>query len=85
MTFEDMLHRYFGDSEIDSLTQDAMAAGVERMRVDLGLETDRGHRFALWSLLFLLGAAPDLEQTFEDMEDREAARDFMDLADPFEG
>jgi hypothetical protein len=51
------------------------------MKVDLGLETDRARRFALWALLFMLGSAPDLDVTFEDEADREAARNFMDLSD----
>ena len=57
----------------------AHAAGVEHIRVDLGLERDRGKRFALWALLHLLGEAPDLDVAFEDEADREAARNFMDL------
>lgn len=79
MTFDDLLRRYFGNIEIDGLAADALAAGMDRMRVDLGLEADRGRRFALWSLLFLLGDAPDLDATFEDADDRNAARDFMDM------
>ena len=49
------------------------------MRVDFGMETDRGRRFALWTLMHLLGGAPDLDVAFADEADREAARDFMDL------
>jgi hypothetical protein len=49
------------------------------MRVDLGLERDPEKRFALWSLLYLLDAAPDLDVVFKDKADREAARNFMDL------
>ena len=79
MNFDDQLYRYFGVRDLAALSPDAMAAGVERMLVDLGLETDRGRRFALWSLLFLLGAAPDLDQAFEDPADRDAARDFMEM------
>ena len=29
----------------------------------------------------MLGAAPDLDAAFEDEDDREAARDFMDTVD----
>ena len=43
------------------------------------METDRSRRFALWSLLYMLGAAPDLDVAFEEAADREAARNFMDL------
>jgi hypothetical protein len=47
----------------------------------LGLEQDRGRRFAMWALLHMLGAAPDLDAAFEDAADRDAARNFMDLTD----
>mgnify|MGYP003582635599 CR=1 FL=1 len=80
MDFDDQLHRYFGSADLDSVPPAAIAAGVERMRVDFGLEKDRGRRFALWSLLFLLDAAPDLD-AFDDPADRDAARDFMDIMD----
>ncbi|ANI79978.1 MULTISPECIES: hypothetical protein [Sphingobium] len=80
MDFDDQLHRYFGSADLDAVPPAAIAAGVERMRVDFGLEKDRGRRFALWSLLFLLGAAPDLD-AFDDPADRDAARDFMDMMD----
>lgn len=51
MNLDDLLFRYFGTSKIEDATSAARTAGLERMRVDLGLETDRGRRFALWSLL----------------------------------
>lgn len=81
MHFDDQLQRYFGTTDIDILPATTIEAGIDRMRVDLGLEEDRGRRFALWSLLHLLGAAPDLDVAFEDEADREAARNFMDLTD----
>lgn len=80
MDFDDQLRRYFGTSDLEAVPPAALESGVERMRVDFGLETDRGRRFALWSLLFLLGSAPDLD-AFENPADREAARDFMDMID----
>jgi hypothetical protein len=80
MNFDDQLHRYFGTTDLLSLHAEALAAGIERMRVDLGLEKDRSRRFALWALLHMLGAAPDLDVAFKDEQDREAARNFMDLA-----
>lgn len=79
MDFDDLLRRYFGTSEMLGITPDAQSAGIERMLVDFGLERDRGKRFALWSLLCLLDAAPDLDVSFESEADREAARNFMDL------
>lgn len=80
MDFADQLRRYFGTEDLAAIAPGALAAGLERMRVDLGLERDRGRRFALWALMHVLGEAPDLDVAFEDEEDREAARNFMDLA-----
>ncbi|WP_066696568.1 hypothetical protein [Sphingobium amiense] len=85
MQLDDQLRRYFGTDDIDAVPPDALAAGIERMRVDLGLEKDRGRRFALWSLLFLLGEAPDLDVTFKDAQDRDAARTFMEMTERGEG
>ena len=79
MDLDDLLRRYFGTSEISAVPAAAQSAGIERMLVDLGLEQDRGKRFALWSLLYMLAAAPDLEVAFKDEADRDAARNFMDL------
>ncbi|HYI47447.1 MAG TPA: hypothetical protein VEX35_03180 [Allosphingosinicella sp.] len=80
MDFDDQLRRYFGTTDLPSLRAEALAAGIERMQVDLGLEKDRSRRFALWALMHMLGAAPDLGVAFKDEQDREAARNFMDLA-----
>ena len=81
MDIGDQFHRYFGTANIEAVTPDGLQAGLERMRVDLGLEKDRARRFALWSLLYTLGASPDLDVAFKDPADRDAARDLMDLMD----
>ena len=79
MDFDDLMFRYFGTTELDEVSDSARAAGVERMLVDFGLSRDRNGRFALWALLHMLGAAPDLDVAFSEPSDREAARNFMDL------
>ena len=79
MTLDDLLQRYFGTRDLAAIDPQSAPAAVERIRVDFGMETDRGRRFALWSLLFLLGEAPDLDKAFEHVEDREAARNLMDM------
>jgi len=79
MDLDDQLRRYFAATDLSALTPDAMEAGVERMRVDFGMETDRPRRFALWTLMHMFGAAPDLDVAFKDEADRDAARDLMDL------
>lgn len=79
MNFDDQIRRYFGTSNLGSVPQEALSAGIEHMKVDLGLTKDRGQRFALWALLHTLGSAPDLDVAFENEADRDAARNFMDL------
>lgn len=79
MDLDDLLQRYFATSDISTLSPNVLAAGIERCQVDLGLEQDRGKRFALWTLLHLLDAAPDLDVAFESEDDRDAARSFMEL------
>jgi hypothetical protein len=79
MEFDDQLHRFFGTDDLAGLSPDAMSTGIERMLVEFGLEPDRGRRFAIWSILYMLGAAPDLDIAFEHAADRDAARTFMDM------
>tara|TARA_R110000772_G_scaffold41357_10_gene96045 strand:+ start:2614 stop:2874 length:261 start_codon:yes stop_codon:yes gene_type:complete len=81
MDFDDQLQRYFGTADLSAVHPEAMSAGIERMRVDFGLETDSGRRFALWAVMYMLGTSLDLDSAFEDEADRNSARDFMDLMD----
>jgi hypothetical protein len=81
MDFDDQLRRYFGTADLAAIHPEAHAAGTERMRVDFGLETNPGRRFALWALMYMLGVAPDLDVAFKDESERNVARDFMDMAD----
>ena len=75
----DILQRYFGTRDLAEVAPAALPEGTARMQVDFGMTADRGQRFALWSLLLVLGDAPDLDVAFEDEESREAARNLMDL------
>lgn len=79
MDFDDQLRRYFSTADMDQIAPGALVAGIEQMQVDFGMEKDQGRRFALWTLMVLLGAAPDLDVAFKDEADRNAARDFMEL------
>lgn len=85
MNFDDLMQRYFGTVDFAELTPAVLEAGVDRLRVDFGLEKDREQRFALWSLLFMAGEAPDLDVAFAEEADREAARNLMDLLAAGEG
>jgi hypothetical protein len=80
MDLDDQLRRYFGTIDIGGLPDAAFAAGTEHILVDFGLAKDRNRRFALWALMHMLGVAPDLDVAFKDPQDREMARDFMDMA-----
>ena len=79
MDLDDLLRRYFGTTDLTEVSPAVQEAAVDRLRVDLGLEKDRGRRFALWSVLYMLGQSPDLNVAFKDEADREAARNLMDL------
>lgn len=81
MDFDELLVRFFGTTEIADLAPDQLTAGVDRLRVQFGLERDGGRRFALWCLAYMLGVAPELDVAFKDEADRDAARDFMDSVD----
>lgn len=84
MNLDDLLERYFGTTAISEASPAMREAGLDRLRVEFGLETDRPRRFALWSLLYLLGHAPDLDVAFKTAEDRDAARNLMDLLAAYE-
>ena len=81
MEFDDQMRRFFGTDDLGAVSPAALASGTERMQVEFGLETDKGRKFAMWSLLYMLGSAPDLDVAFKDERDREAARTFMELLD----
>ncbi len=79
MDLDDLLQRYFGTSNLSEASPTMQETGIDRLRVDLGLETDRSKRFALWSLLYMLGHAPELDVSFKEEADKDAERNLMDL------
>jgi len=81
MEFDDQMRRFFGTDDLGAVSPEGLVSGIEHMRVAFGLETDKGRKFAMWSLLYMLRSAPDLDVAFKDHGDREAARTFMDLLD----
>ena len=80
MDFDHLLVRFFGTADIAGIPPERLLSGIEALRLQFALEKDDGRRFALWCLMYMLGAAPDLD-AFKDEEDKEAARDFMDMID----
>jgi hypothetical protein len=81
MDFDPLLVRFFGTADIDTLPPERLMAGVDVVRLQFGMEKDKGRRFDLWCLLYLLGVAPEPDVAFRLEADRKAARDFMDMAD----
>lgn len=79
MELDHLLNQYFGTSNLAEASPAMQANGLDRLRIDFGLETDRARRFVLWSLLYMLGHPPDLDVAFKEEADREAARNLMDL------
>ena len=79
MDLDELLRHYFGVSNPSEAPPAVQATGLDRLRIDFGLETDRGRRFALWAVMYMLGRAPDLDVAFKDAADRDAARDMMDV------
>lgn len=84
MDLDALLIRYFGTDDLGSVSEPMLAGGLERIRVDFGMERDSGRRFGLWALMHMLGVAPDLDVAFKDEADRNAARTLMDMADRIE-
>ena len=81
MEFDDQMRRFFGTDDLGAVSSEGLASGIERMLVEFGLETDKGRRFAMWSLLYMLGSAPDVDVAFKDERDRDVARTFMEVLD----
>jgi hypothetical protein len=85
MDFQHLLVRYFGQDDIETIDPEHLAGGLERMRLDFGLEKDAGRRFGLWTLMFMLGDAPPLDIAFKTAQEQDAARNFMDMVDRLSG
>lgn len=81
MDFDQLLIRFFGTADIDALSEEALVAGMNRLRLQFGLEKDEEQRFGLWCLMYMLGGAADPEDAFSNEEDRAAAREFAATVD----
>lgn len=81
MDFDDLLVRFFGTADIDTLDEERLIAGVERLRLQFAMERDSERRFALWCLMYMLGVAQEVDDAFGEEADRAAAREFMEEAD----
>lgn len=78
MDLDALLLHYFGTGAPDTLSEADLAAGVDRLSLDFGVERSPERRFALWVLLDSLGAAPTPADAFDDPAQREAANRYLD-------
>jgi hypothetical protein len=76
MDLDALLLHFFGTTDLDTLDDDAIETGRERVAIAFGTERDSGRRFALWIVLHALGSAPDPEKAFKNAADRKAAEDY---------
>jgi hypothetical protein len=76
MDLDQLLQHYFGTGEIATLDEEAIDRARERIAIDFGTEREPGRRFALWTLLHAIGAAPDPAVAFKDPAERKAAEDY---------
>jgi hypothetical protein len=76
MDLDELLQHYFGTSEIAGLDEAAIDRARERLSIDFGTEREPGRRFALWTLLHAIGAAPDPALAFGNPAERKAAEDY---------
>ena len=81
MDFDELLLRFFGTADIDTLPPERLVKGVELLQPQFRVERDKERRFALWCLMYMLGVAPEPDDAFQDEDEREDARDFMEEAD----
>ncbi len=85
MDLDNLLRHYLGTADPSGATPDALAEASRRIALDFGLERDVGRRFALWSLLAVLGDPPDPRDAFKDARSRDAAFAFSRLLRHGEG
>jgi hypothetical protein len=78
MDLDVLLLHYFGTDAPEALDEETLAAGVDRLALDFGVERSPERRFALWVLLDGFGAAPLPADAFEDPAQRDAANRYLD-------
>ena len=73
MDLDAISQHFFGTTDIDTLSPEALEAGRERVSIAFGTERDAGRRFALWAVLRATGVAPAPHVAFKDAREIRAA------------
>lgn len=58
MDLDALLAHFFGTADPATLTEAEYDRALERLRIGFGVEREPSRKFALWTLLEALGAAP---------------------------
>ena len=66
MDLDAISQHFFGTTDIDTLSPEALEAGRERVSIAFGTEREAGRRFALWAVLRAIGLAPAPHVAFKD-------------------
>ncbi|MES2421437.1 MAG: hypothetical protein V4595_09070 [Pseudomonadota bacterium] len=74
MDLDAISHHFFGTTDIDTLSPEALEAGRDRVSLAFGTEREPGRRFALWAVLSATGDAPDPTRAFKDPREQRAAQ-----------
>ena len=74
MDLDAISHHFFGTTDIDTLSPEALEAGRDHVALAFGTEREPGRRFALWAVLRATGDAPDPTRAFEDPREQRAAQ-----------
>lgn len=73
MDLDAISQHFFGTTDIDTLSPEALESGRERVSIAFGTEREAGRRFALWAVLRATGSAPAPHVAFKDAREIRAA------------
>ncbi|TCP94607.1 hypothetical protein C8J42_1011077 [Sphingomonas sp. PP-CE-1A-559] len=76
MDLDAISQHFFGTTDIDTLSPEALEAGRERVSIAFGTEREAGRRFALWAVLRATGVAPAPHVAFKDAREIRAAETY---------
>ena len=81
MELDALLEHFFGTDDPGTLTQTAFAQGIDQLKISFAVECEPSRKFALWSLLETLGAAPPPAIAFpKHPQLKAAAEEFLTAA-----
>lgn len=81
MDLDALILHFFETEDPTTLTETEYELGLERLKIGFGVEREPGRKFALWTLLEALGAAPLPADAFaKEPALKAAAEDYLSAA-----